>query len=205
MKWHSFSPLAKFIITALLLLPLCFVVWYWFRKPLSLPIAWLSDLILTTLWGQVIDSITLVNHQLEIVTRLVPPGSNVSTRAALVFEINPLLYSYSVPFASALILATPSGWRKKIIALCLAYVLLLIVQTWGVCFHVAKTLMYQAGPEIQARLDVQPAIHVAVGLGYQFGYLILPSLSPLVIWIVLFRDFVFNLAPQLTVWGRGSR
>jgi len=204
MKQLKFSPLAKFIFQVLLLLPLCLATWYWLRVPLNLPIAWVSDVILTSVWGQVIEAIQLVDDKLEVATQLAPSGQPSNSFATLVFDINPLLYSYSLPFASALILATPCGWIKKLSALCIAYAVLLLVQSWGVCFHVAKTLIYQAGPEIQARLHVQPITQIVVGLGYQFGYLILPGLSPLVVWIVLFREFVFSIAPQLTVWNRGA-
>ncbi len=204
MKQLKFSLLTRFIIKVLLFLPACFAIWYWLIIPLNTPLAWLSDLILTTVWSQVIDSIDLINHQLEIVTHLRPPGQSGAGNASLVFEINPLLYSYSLPFAAALIFATPSGWTKKLTALLIAYLLLLLVQSWGVCFHVAKTLMYQAGPEIHARLNVQPIEQALVGLSYQFGYLILPSLSPLVIWIALFKDFVFGLVPQLSIWEKSG-
>ena len=205
MKRLNLSPLTKFIFTVLLLLPFCFAVWYWLRAPLNLPLAWLSDAILAAVWGHVIEAVDLVDNQLEIITRLAPPGQPTHGSAFLSFEINPFLYSYSLPFAWALILATPGGWKKKLLALLIAYGLLLLVQAWGVCFHVAKTLLYQAGPEIQARLNVQPVMHALIGLCYQFGYLILPSLSPLVIWIALFRDFVLSIAPQLTTWERNTK
>lgn len=202
MKQHNLSSLTIFVIKVLSLLPFCLAGWYWLVIPLNMPLAWLSDLILTTLWGHVIESIDLVNHQLEIATYLAPPGHSINSRVTMVFEINPLLYSYSLPFAVALIFATPADWLKKLLALLISFLVLLLIQSWGVCFHVAKTLMYHAGPEIQARLNVQPLPHALVGLGYQFGYLILPSLSPLVIWVALFKDFVLTIAPQMSNWGR---
>jgi hypothetical protein len=200
MKRLEFSPLTVFIFKVLLLLPACFAVWYWLITPLNMPLAWLSDAILTTVWGHVIEAISLVGNELEIATRLTPPGHSDQSLAALTFEINPLLYSYSLPFAAALILATPATWLKRLTALLMTYLLLLLVQSWGICFHVVKTLLYQAGPEINARLNVTPISQALIGLGYQFGYLILPSLSPLVIWIALFRNFVLSIAPQVTAW-----
>jgi hypothetical protein len=205
MKRPKFSLLTTFIFKVLLLLPVCLAAWYWLITPLNTPLAWLSDFILTTLWGQIIETVELIKHQFEIVTLLAPPGQAHNSQASMVFEINPLLYSYSLPFAAALILATPATWAKKLTALLITYCLLLLVQSWGVCFHVVKTLVYHAGPEINARLNMHPLSQALIGLGYQFGYLILPSLSPLVIWIALFRNFVLSIAPQLTVWEQQTK
>lgn len=196
MKQLSPSPLAVFVIKVLLFLPLCLAIWYWLIIPLTAPLAWLCDWIMALSWERVIETVKLVHHQLEISTMLAPPGVS---NGQLVFEINPLLYSYSFPFAAALILSTPSTWLKKVVAILIAYFVLLLVQSWGVCFHVAKTLMYQSGPEIIAQLKVQPITHILVGLAYQFGYLILPSLSPLIVWGMLFKQFVYDIAPQLLI------
>lgn len=204
MKLPEFSPLTIFICKVLLLLPVSLAVWYWLLTPLNTPLAWLADLVLTTLWGDVIEVVQLIGHQLDVTTWLAPPGQPNNTRASIILEINPLLYSYSLPFAVALILATPAAWVKKLIALLIAYVLLLLIQSWGVCFHIVKTLVFQSGPEINARLNFSPISQALFGLAYQFGYLILPSLSPIVIWIALFREFVLSIAPQVKILENDS-
>lgn len=205
MKRLSPSPLTAFIVKVLLFLPMCLALWYWLIVPLTVPLAWVCDWMLTLSWGQVIEAVKLVNHQLEISTLLTPPGVSHDKLAALAFDINPLLYSYSFPFALALILSTPSTWIKKLAAILIAYCALLLVQSWGVCFHAAKTLMYQSSPEIQVQLHIQPVTHVLVGLAYQFGYLILPSLSPLIVWGMLFKQFVYDIAPQLIITEQRHR
>ncbi|MCH9699213.1 MAG: hypothetical protein K0U68_14015 [Gammaproteobacteria bacterium] len=205
MKRLNYSPLTTFVVKVLLFLPMCLAVWYWLIVPLTAPLAWVCDWILSLTWGRVIDAVTLVNHQLEISTLLAPPGLSQGQLASLAFDINPLLYSYSFPFAVALILSTPSNWIKTLASILIAYIALLLVQSWGVCFHVAKTLMYQSGPEIHALLNVQPVTYVLVGLAYQFGYLILPSLSPLIVWGVLFKQFVYDIAPQLLITEQRHR
>jgi hypothetical protein len=167
-------------------------------------LAWLSDFILTSLWGDVIEVIQLIGHQLDVTTSLAPPGEPNNTRATIILEVNPLLYSYSLPFAAALILATPASWVKRLIALLIAYLLLLLLQSWGVCFYIAKSLLYAHGPEINARLSFSVLAQALVGIAYQFGSLILPSLSPIVIWIALFRDFVLSIAPQIGVLEKDS-
>jgi hypothetical protein len=204
MKLPELSPLASFILKVLLLLPVCLAVWYWLLTPLNTPLAWLSDFILTSLWGDVIEVIQLIGHQLDVTTSLAPPGEPNNTRATVILEVNPLIYSYSLPFAAALILATPASWVKKLIALLVAYLLLLLLQSWGVCFYIAKSLLYAHGPEINARLSFSVLAQALVGIAYQFGSLILPSLSPIVIWIALFRDFVLSIAPQIGVLEKDS-
>ncbi len=204
MKLPELSPLASFILKVLLLLPVCLAVWYWLLTPLNTPLAWLSDFILTSLWGDVIEVIQLIGHQLDVTTSLAPPGEPNNTRATVILEVNPLIYSYSLPFAAALILATPASWVKKLIALLVAYLLLLLLQSWGVCFYIAKSLLYGHGPEINARLDISQLSQALIGVAYQFGSLILPSLSPIVIWIALFRDFVLSIAPQVSILEKDS-
>ncbi len=204
MKRPRVSPLASFIFKVLLLLPVCLAVWYWLLTPLNTPLAWLSDFILTTLWGDVIEIVQLIGHQLDVTTLLAPPGEPNNTRATVILEVNPLIYSYSLPFAAALILATPVTWVKKLIALLIAYALLLLIQSWGVCFYIAKSLIYGHGPEINARLNIAPLSQALIGVAYQFGSLILPSLSPIVLWITLFRDFVLSIAPQVGILEKDS-
>ncbi len=205
MKWPELSPLAIFILKVLLLLPVCLAGWYWLLIPLNTPLAWVSDLILTSLWGNVIEVIQLIGHQLDVTTLLAPPGQPNNTRATVILEVNPLLYSYSLPFAAALILATPAAWVKKIIALLIAYVVLLLIQSWGVCFYITKSLIFEHGPEINARLNFSVLAQALVGIAYQFGSLILPSLSPIVIWITLFRGFVLSIAPQVGILEKNSK
>jgi hypothetical protein len=73
---------------------------------------------------------------------------------------------------------------------------------WGIGFDALKTALitFQASGVTPKTLAEWSG--VGIGLGYQFGYLILPAVTPLVVWLVLFRDYVGAFAPA--VRGRRS-
>ncbi|ODB84861.1 hypothetical protein A3195_07300 [Candidatus Thiodiazotropha endoloripes] len=71
--------------------------------------------------------------------------------------------------------------------------LLFLFQVWGVCFDGLKTLLFTLGPDVSAQLAFTPLAMDGVALGYQLGYLILPSVLPLVIWVVQYRAYLTEM------------
>lgn len=199
----SKSPVKRFLWQILIWLPAAFFGWYYMAPTIMLPMAFLSDLFMTSLFPNIIYAIESTGYELDIVTQFVPPGQKPAAvpegqSGQLVFSINGLLYGYGLPLFTALVLSSPGGEKVKWFRWTVGVVVLIFTQVWGICFDVLKTLAFQSGADIRAQLGFSRLQMEGIGLGYQFGYLILPAVTPLVLWIGFHRDFIATLAPGIS-------
>jgi hypothetical protein len=194
-------PVLLFFIKVLAWLPVTFGVWYYMAIVATWPVTWLVDTLMTGLFPQVISAVRQVGYHLEVsVQYLVQAGMSGMPKggvADLIFQVNPLMYGYCLPLYTALILASPSDegqkWFRWLVGLCI----LQLVQVWGVSFHILKVLIFNLDPAVSGQLAFGTWGTNAVALGYQFGYLILPAVAPLVIWIAFHTDFIKQMGPGM--------
>ncbi|MCG8123641.1 MAG: hypothetical protein N0E55_06700 [Candidatus Thiodiazotropha taylori] len=206
LRLSSINPVAAFVLKVVFWLPVCLAGWYYLAPSLVWPVGLLSDWILTALFPQIFQGVEQQGDRLDFVTLLAMPaellrGQQPGVSGDLVFTVNPLLYSYGLPLYTALSIATPGDakdedlkWNKWLWGL----PLLFLFQVWGVRFDGLKTLLFTLGPEISSQLAFSPIAMDGVALGYQLGYLILPSVLPLVIWVVQYRAYLTEMvwAPE---------
>lgn len=179
-------------------LTLCLVLWYFWAPVLNWPLVQLTDLILIGFLPDVIREIAPLGAKVDVVTRLslpaemkaqIPAGSH----GDLVFTVNPLIYSAGLPLYTALHMATPAGeslkWRRWIVGA----LILLLAQAWGVCFEILKTLLFNLGIEINRAMAFSAMQTELTALAYQLGYLILPTVLPVMIWIIQSRNYILKL------------
>ena len=82
--------------------------------------------------------------------------------------------------------------RTRLTQLAIGYVTILAVQSWGCFWETFRTLAFDlehGGPVVNA-IGIPPTL---IALCYQFGYLILPAVVPIVLWIALNRPFIESL------------
>jgi hypothetical protein len=181
-------------------LPLCFGAWYYMAIVVTWPLTDLMHWLMTGLLPDAIAEVGQQGYRLEVVTRFPPPpqpGLPQVPAGELIFELNPLIYGYSLPLYTALTLATPDRDNRNWWLWFTGLPLLFLLQAWGVGFDILKTLAFDLGPEIGARLDLSPWQLEATALGYQFGTLVLPAVGPTVLWLGQHRSFVVGLAPGM--------
>ena len=118
-------------------------------------------------------------------------------KAELVFSVNSLVYCYSIPLDTALILATPDTEKAKWIHWVTGFIILVLTQSWGVSFDILKTLLFKLDISLSSQLGFSAFQKELVALGYQFGYLILPAVTPLVLWIGFHQEFLGQLVPGM--------
>jgi hypothetical protein len=111
-------------------------------------------------------------------------------RQALGVVVNPLVYSYGLPLLFGLVMGSNGSWRRKLSTLLLGYVVISLVQVWGVTWETLKTLSFDFGPEVAAVVQAHGLSATAIALCYQLGVLILPALAPVVVWVLSNRPLV---------------
>ena len=195
------SPVSAFFIRVVFWLPVLFAVWYFMAIVATWPVAYLVEITLPSLFPELISSIQQFGHEIQTAVFFTPPNPPANAPkgmvAELVFDVNALIYGYCVPLYTALILASPSEEGEKWFRWVIGIVILQFTQAWGVSFDILKSLLFNTGPEVAAALAFEQWQMEAVALGYQFGYLILPAVTPLVIWVAFHGDFLKTLAPNI--------
>ena len=194
------------LLLAALWMVLGFSIWFYTGALHVAPVRFLSEHVLQWLLGDVIYNVihNPDNYLYLIVqTRLqhvFPDGST----GGLGVSTNPLIYGYGLPLLFGLSMATPTGFVRKIILLSAGLVAMWLVQTWGVCWEVIKNLAFAYGPEAHAVVTDAGISDVVVVLFYQVGYLIIPALAPVVIWVLLNRPYIEQLAGLINKQGPES-
>ncbi len=189
----SMSPLRQFVLSAMLFLPAAFFVWFLLAGPVVWPVAQLANLIVPQLMPDAVANVVLHGSLLEVETKLLTEAGPNGQRGVLVLDVRPLIYAWCLPLFVGLVFATPleggRRWRQFAIGL---PVLWLIV-TWGAVFDILKLLTFDAGPLGEAAIAAAGFSADFVGLGYQFGYLILPAVTPVSLWVLLNSKFLEEL------------
>jgi hypothetical protein len=221
------SPLRRFLLAALLWLPFAFFVWFWFAAPLVWPVIQLTKFVLLGAWPQLFTSVTqgadlldAEGHILEHLPYLMQLSTSILVDVApagaaphfgfIEPTVNPMVYGYALPLLAGLALATPLRLRRRLAQLAAGFPLIWLAQAFGVISESLKIATIDAGPlgaEAAARAGLSLNL---IALCYQFGYLILPSLVPAVLWIVCNRTFIEllirrdNAEPATATQGRSA-
>ena len=203
----TLNPIREFALKALLWLPVCFVLWFAFAPYLVWPAMLIGKHVLLGFWGDLFSSVHLGGELHDATGRIVAragylvsldsvpvmiPGSAGSAGSPGVLEptINPLIYGYALPLFAGLAMATPLSTRRRCMQLALAALVIWLAQAFGIVAESLKSLAFDsgtAGAELVARHGPTPD---AIALAYQFGYLILPAVVPVALWIGLNRGFI---------------
>lgn len=195
------SPISHFAWRILFWLPVCFAAWYYMAGVIAVPVRIITDFFMTGLFPELVRDVSANRHLLEVVCAITPPmqpGMVVPEGqiAELVFSVNSLVYGYCIPLYSALILASPGDERQKWLRWTTGFVVLTLVQVWGVSFDILKIILFDLGSAVNQNLNWTSWQKEGVILGYQMGYLTLPAVTPLVLWIGFHRDFLLELSQR---------
>ena len=192
------NPIGRLVLGVIVLLPLFFFIWYVMAPVLIWPLALLANWLLPLWFPAVIAEVVRSGAQLDVVTQLpLPPGALAQIPPGaigeLVFTVNPLIYCYNLPLFTALAIAVPGEEGAKWRTWSWGLPWLFMAQVWGVSFDTLKTLLFGIGPEAPNLVGFSAWQTELVALGYQLGFLILPSVLPIAIWFVLYRDYLASL------------
>ena len=175
------EPLGKFFLRALLCLLPALALWYWASAVMAWLPAQLAGAALAALFPGWCDGYLLRGTQLQLLTTIAAAGG------PLTYHVNALIFCYGQPLLVALLLASRA--RRLYWKLSAGLLILLPLQVWGICFRLLFKVS-DAGPAAYARTGFTQLDLNVFALAYQLGYLLLPPLGPVVVWLFMERRFV---------------
>ncbi len=193
-----FSALGKFIVKVLLLLPVCYWAWYNAAGFICWIAANLTEQLLVHRFTHLIAGIEPQGKLLDVVTQLTPPQyQHRGNTGGIVFSVNPLNFNFGLPLCLALVIASPGSLLTLIRNILISTVILQVVQIWGIYFEILKTVFFDLSAYLEDKATPTKFHRDVIATGYQLGTLILPSATPLIIWLAFYRKFVISIAPAL--------
>ena len=178
------SPFTGFALRALLGVVLLTLLWSFVSRWLALPVGGLSGWVLERGASEWVQFTQLSERGwLEVHTAL--SVSNAETgwkKGEVILDINPARYAYSFPVLVALLLAMRGPGRlERVLA---GYVLLLPLQMFSTVAMALIQMCMSVGMDL-ATLGIAAWQLEALAYAYQLGVLMVPVLSPFLLWLWL--------------------
>lgn len=190
------SPIREFGIKAVLWLPMAFFLWFLFAEALVWPVIGMAGFALTRLWPDLFSLVSQHGHTMETATRVLVnqvDAQGYGGIGELVLSQNPMIYGYSLPLFTGLAMATPLAGGRRLVQFVVAFAAIWLMQAFGVVAESLRMLAFGSGEAAAAAVARTGIPADAIALAYQFGYLILPAVTPIALWLGLNRDFVRTL------------
>ena len=190
------TSIKGFMLTAVLILPLGFFLWFYLSALLVMPTQWVLEWLLRSTIGDpvhdVVRNVYLLGAELLIDP---PPGMSGSGQAVAELTLNPMIYGYGLALVGGLIFCVPLHALQRLIQLLVTFLVVTGVQIWGCYWELMKDLALNRslGEDGLKMVDQAGINHELIAFCYQFGYLVLPAVIPVVVWIILNRRFIEGL------------
>lgn len=165
------------------------LVWHQLSSLVTLPVSLLSKVVVSKMFPPWAEGVQQAGASLTLLTTLEAQnmaGTPAGQVALLSPEVEFLKYGYGLPLLIALLLA--SGAKSIFTKICVGALALLPFQVWGVCFDWLKQAAIDTGAA-----HFSPVGREFIAFGYQFGNLVLPTLAPVLLWVVMCRNFLTAL------------
>ena len=185
--------IGRFLLLALAGLIVLLPLWYWAREWFAAPPLWLAGTVMKLLFAWVegfeIDGVT--GTLLTRVQVLMPGPGGRQMLAELTPEVSYPTYGYGQVLLWAMLLASrPRWWPLK---MAWGSVLLLPAQAWGLCFQWLRDVALTPGGNAMAYLGYPAWANEVIAYGYQFGFLMLTPVAPILLWLWFDKRFVAAL------------
>lgn len=198
------SRITRFLLLSIAWLLVLMWPWYLLSPHLSAPVIALAGEAMRALFGWVagVERQGTVGILLTQLNVLVPQGGRLAV-AQLAPEVNYRTFGYGVVLLWALLLASrPRRWPVKLL---LGTVVLMPLQSISLCFQWLKDALLTSGPQVLVQTGLPRWSLEVVAYGYQFGFLMLTPLAPVLLWLLLDCAFVQRLWLEMSLAGRLER
>lgn len=183
-----------FLLKIIVILPLAFYAWYLLTPVFIYIVAWLTKSVLFLFASHAVADIEQNGRVLEVITKFA--STEKGDAGVITFTVNAMKYGYGIALFAAMVLASPDKLMNKLQNFYIGALILVIVQVWGVTFDVLVTFVFKLGRGIGETMGTTEFTRELIALGYQMGYLILPSVTPILLWFSMYQKEVIRLAPK---------
>jgi hypothetical protein len=187
------SPLYSFFFKGLFWLIALTALWATVADWTMRPAAATASMALKTAFPWWVRGGEYKGDSFELETRIQVPAQNAppGTVAILVADTKPTHYGFGLPMLFALMLA--SGSRRMLRNLIIGSVALVPFQAFSIAFDLLQQVAVTGGSAATAQTGFSSLATNAIALCYQLGVLLIPTLTPIVIWLFLERPFLTAL------------
>jgi hypothetical protein len=190
--------LGELLILAFLWMLFGFMIWYYLSAFHGIPVRAMASFVLQYLLGDSFYNIVANpdhHYLLQVQTQIqfsFPDGS----KEALGFIVNPLTYGYGLPLLFGLVMASEATLWHKLRVMLLGYVVISMVQVWGVVWQSLKMLAFNFGSQTHQVIMDAGLSETVIAMAYQLGVLIFPPLAPVILWVLA----NWRMVEQFTGW-----
>jgi hypothetical protein len=185
------NPVYRFLLSSILLFIALLAIWYMVARFLSAPLGPITKEIIDLFFPGLILSLQSVPDTragIEFLTTLRQINA-LGQIDRFAIQVNPLIYGFGLPlFISLMVASKAKGLAWK---LPLGAVILIIPQVWGVTFDFLLNLVTKVPRPVILELGIFGWKREFIALAYQLGTLILPIVTPVVLWVLMNRTFVY--------------
>lgn len=185
------KTLARFAAFAFASMILFTLIWTKVTPWTSYPVAVVSHFALEQVAPMWVRGVSKHPGKIEVETSVSVVVPNTGGRVADVYvEADPGRYAFGLPIFLALVAAAYAARRApgRIQKAVIGYVLLLPVQAFSLVMYLLMQVIVAAHLDIRT-LRVDSWQVESIVFGYQVGVLVLPTLAPVLIWLLLDRKF----------------
>lgn len=180
------------------------VPWYHLSPHLAKPVIAAAGELMQWLfrWVGGVEQHGTVGTLLTTLNVLVPQGGRLVV-AQLSPEVDYRSFGYGLALFYALMVA--SRPQRMALKMALGTCLLLPSQVISMCFRWLRDALLISGPEVLAQTGLPGWTLEVIAYGYQFGFLMLTPLVPVLLWLALDRAFVQRLWLEMSLAGAMGR
>jgi len=188
--------IGRFLGWSLLALLVLMVPWYFLAEWLAAPALELAGGLMHFVFPTWAEGVQRSGTVGALITRVgvYIPQQGQMLLADMTPEVNFLKYGYGVVLLWAMLLASrPPRWLLKI---AIGTLVLVPVQAVSLCFHWLRDIAFQGGAKAQMTTHIAGWQLEAIAFAYQFSFLVLTPLVPVIVWLALDPQFVKPLWEQ---------
>lgn len=186
------SRIARFLLTSVVALVVLIVPWYYLSPYIAIPVVAVAGELMQFTFGWVkgYEQHGTVGTLITSLHVLVPQNGRLEI-ADMAPEVNYRTYGYGLALLWALLIASRA--QRMTFKMALGTLILVPSQAISMCFRWLREALLTAGVDVWQQTGLPRWVTEVIAYGYQFGFLMLTPLVPVLLWLVLDRAFVRQL------------
>ena len=194
------SRIARFLLTSMVALVVLILPWYYLSPYLAAPVVTAAGEFMqfTFSWVKGYEQHGTVGTLITSLHVFVPQNGRLEI-ADMAPEVNYRTYGYGLALLWALLIASHA--QRMAYKMALGTMILVPSQAISMCFRWLREALLTAGIDVWQQTGLPRWVAEVIAYGYQFGYLMLTPLVPVLLWLVLDRAFVRQLWMEESLAG----